>query len=594
MDGHSADHSPSGSLLPGESWLQCWENEINSISGLNLQGSSTELGELNSLVEDKEIAAKAVAFVVNSTRKGIVPLCADVANLLRTKRSLEKKVFKLKKENDVLRSAASLSVRTSHSTSPTPASLSSEKGSFTEHSFQLQERCRPCSRCSQSSSTISNSPQFHEKNNRQRLTSLQSSPASLQDTLDSKARRHSSPKFRRSRSCNRTQEGITTKALVHHPNKMVPSPKLTDCLDSKSSVKKARKNSLPEIVSEPSGDVKRVSPAVCNTDPCEDICTKTSLAKVTLDPQMTTDTPKNSDPVMSPDSVEAIDSTVTTNLVSCQETPELKGLSKNTLDHDDLEDQFMETVRINSKLADDLGAAHKEIADLKCRLQELEKKHLSSDCAGEFYIENECDSSGLRYLEDRMSWVNNNNSHNSKKSKHYSLPKFGVKKVQPISPLFCEPLHGCKCAACSEAFGSDDEFTQNPAEGFPENHRKFSVSHRLQVQMNDHVIAKGDRTGFIRYLGHLDGIGHPNMLFVGLELDSPGGQHDGYISGKRYFYCKKNHGVFVPLQEILCKVNKKISRKVSLYDGSDTNSKRNKSNPEFPKYDDTDRDNVFS
>ena len=37
------------------------------------------------LVEDKEIAARAVAFVVNSTRKGIVPLCADVANLLRSK-----------------------------------------------------------------------------------------------------------------------------------------------------------------------------------------------------------------------------------------------------------------------------------------------------------------------------------------------------------------------------------------------------------------------------------------------------------------------------------------------------------------------------
>lgn len=37
-------------------------------------------------MEDKEIAARAVAFVVNGSRKGIVPLCADVANLLRAKR----------------------------------------------------------------------------------------------------------------------------------------------------------------------------------------------------------------------------------------------------------------------------------------------------------------------------------------------------------------------------------------------------------------------------------------------------------------------------------------------------------------------------
>jgi len=42
--------------------------------------------ELKDLVEDKEIAACAVAFVVSSTRKGIVPLCADVASLMRSKR----------------------------------------------------------------------------------------------------------------------------------------------------------------------------------------------------------------------------------------------------------------------------------------------------------------------------------------------------------------------------------------------------------------------------------------------------------------------------------------------------------------------------
>jgi len=44
--------------------------------------------ELKDLVEDKEIAACAVEFVVNSTRKGIVPLCADVASLMRSKRRL--------------------------------------------------------------------------------------------------------------------------------------------------------------------------------------------------------------------------------------------------------------------------------------------------------------------------------------------------------------------------------------------------------------------------------------------------------------------------------------------------------------------------
>jgi hypothetical protein len=42
--------------------------------------------DLHDVVEDKEIAACAVAFVVNGTRRGIVPLCADVASLMRSKR----------------------------------------------------------------------------------------------------------------------------------------------------------------------------------------------------------------------------------------------------------------------------------------------------------------------------------------------------------------------------------------------------------------------------------------------------------------------------------------------------------------------------
>lgn len=39
----------------------------------------------SAVVGDKAVAAKAVAFVVSSTRKGIVAHCADVANLLRAK-----------------------------------------------------------------------------------------------------------------------------------------------------------------------------------------------------------------------------------------------------------------------------------------------------------------------------------------------------------------------------------------------------------------------------------------------------------------------------------------------------------------------------
>lgn len=50
----------------------------------------------------------------------------------------------------------------------------------------------------------------------------------------------------------------------------------------------------------------------------------------------------------------------------------------------------------------------------------------------------------------------------------------------------------------------------------------FMFSSKLQVQLGDHVVIKGERTGRIRYIGHLDKIGQPNLVFAGLELDAPG------------------------------------------------------------------------
>ena len=48
----------------------------------------------------------------------------------------------------------------------------------------------------------------------------------------------------------------------------------------------------------------------------------------------------------------------------------------------------------------------------------------------------------------------------------------------------------------------------------------FSCSYKLQVQRGDYVIAKGDKSGKICYIGHLDNT--PDVLYVGLELAQPG------------------------------------------------------------------------
>jgi len=82
----SAEQSP----LPSESttglWQSVWEDESSLTGSIRDLRIDTCNPEIANLVEDKEIAAHAVAFVINSTRKGIVPLCSDVAKLLRSKK----------------------------------------------------------------------------------------------------------------------------------------------------------------------------------------------------------------------------------------------------------------------------------------------------------------------------------------------------------------------------------------------------------------------------------------------------------------------------------------------------------------------------
>ncbi|XP_066544839.1 uncharacterized protein LOC136712274 [Amia ocellicauda] len=53
----------------------------------SLRGS---ISEVDSTEEDKRIASKAVAYVIQSTRRGIIPLCSNVAQLMKSKRRLER------------------------------------------------------------------------------------------------------------------------------------------------------------------------------------------------------------------------------------------------------------------------------------------------------------------------------------------------------------------------------------------------------------------------------------------------------------------------------------------------------------------------
>lgn len=457
MEDLNSDHS-ADLCENSDSWLP-WGNEVPRITGSGL----------NSLVEDKEIASRAVAFVVNSTRKGIVPLCTDVANLLRAKRSLEKKVLLLKKENEALRSG---SRPTSHSTSPTPASLSSDRSLLHDISYHIHEPYRPPSRCSQCSSTISDSPKI-----RQRPPSQQRSPANTGQ--------NASPLSQRS---DKEEVHGVTNELVHRNSKSVHH--------LEAAVQKPDRNGLM---------TKAEVHVESKLDGHHDV--------VQVDKKRHCVDKKNDKQSRS------------SQRTSKQSKCDLKGGSIC----DDI---------LNLESSFDPDADLKYITEC---LQQIEVKQ----CLDKLFIENE-----LHNYPDHSRDMRQNNTHNSKNKTQGTSRKWSRALSPSVTSVCSEPIKGCKCSRCESAMLSGDEEVNDA--------QKFSVSYKLQVQHGDYVIAKGDKSGKICYIGHLDN--KPDVLYVGLELAQPVGQHDGFYKGKTYFTCKKGHGIFLPLQEILCKLNKKTPK----------------------------------
>jgi len=49
-------------------------------------------------------------------------------------------------------------------------------------------------------------------------------------------------------------------------------------------------------------------------------------------------------------------------------------------------------------------------------------------------------------------------------------------------------------------------------------------------------------TGTVRYIGAVD---FAEGLWIGVELKSAKGKHDGTVQGRRYFVCRAGHGLIV-------------------------------------------------
>ncbi|GAB1600519.1 ras guanine nucleotide exchange factor Y-like [Argonauta hians] len=589
MDGNASDHSLPSSDHTGGTWIQSWEKDIHSVSRLNLESNN----ELNGLVEDKEIAARAVALVVNSSRKGIVPLCADVANLLRAKKSLEKDILLLKQQNNVLHSS-SASMHTSHSTSPTPTSLNSYPDGSTINDPNNQERSRPCSRCSQSSSVLSNSPKtdklrghklsgysyppnhhnhnhhhnHHNHNNNNNNSS--SDVNSITPVINKLADSPTSPgQFRASKYVSTTQpnsstesspktlhNGITTQAIIHHPPDSRPN----------------------------SADLPPESPtSLCDVP--ADVCSLTgSSSSDRPSEELTDDSHKRKD------SLPEIVSKPTLHLPKSNAT-----VSKEVQCLLSIEDDKLSDSKSSEKLAENLAEALQEIEVLKNKIKELESNQVASQPAEQHPQNikslaavdtiqpipvmssptkdclNEPDVMIVKgRVKEKVKMFGRQCSPLQSQQDLTSTPILvnGSRKTCPAVPKkpvrnpFACPMPLCKCEACLHIVAATSCDGRLPTTD--QLNRSYPVSPTLHVRLNDHIMVQENRTGHVRYIGHLDNMGSSNTVFIGLELDTPVGVNDGFFSGKRYFECPKQYGIFVTFNEVVCLVKKVSSIKQAL------------------------------
>ncbi|CAH1789280.1 unnamed protein product, partial [Owenia fusiformis] len=532
-------------------------------------GSSTNseingLHGLHAVVEDKDIAARAVAFVVNSTRKGIVPLCADIATILRGRRGLEKKILQLAEENAVLRDRSgqiSTSVRTSHSTSPTPPSLTSysDRNSFPESSSEVktQDNSRPCSRCSHCSSL--KSPHSSKLTDSSRKNSGKMSPRSRQvsDSMASSTTSLQTVATNIHLSASHSPHshlpnGIVTTAIVHNnpsPNGNNITPdytqqqnrdyKTTECNNTECNNMECNSKECNNI--KDYNDNKEIAEHATLCDRLENIDCHQGPEHynggLEQDPHCKGSRERKGKlPTMVSEPCHGI------RKVSPMVPRFAKESQCDILKPTDprLEEQLRESVKLNGSLAEELTAARKEIAALKCKLKEVEMHSLARHSTHQYYsVENEC------------ILVN------------------GHTDIE-----------------------SDDSATILPTLQRHTPRVLNGESGKQMMQLNDHVVVRGDRTGKVRYIGHLENVGKSvnNSIFIGLELDAPVGRHDGILNGKRYFQCAQDHGVFVPIQDVVCLVEhrrqlpKKPSFSKDLRRVSSTDSENSIPRLHHPKY----------
>ncbi|XP_041470532.1 restin homolog [Lytechinus variegatus] len=482
MDLSGSDNSSDSIGSPSGSFEKLWGTESALMRGLK-DGS---LAGLTDLVHDKDVAAKAVAFVVNSSRRGIVPLCADVAAILRNKLKLERTIEKQRAEIQRLKkSGASLSGRTSRSTSPTHPHID----------MQMLSR--------QSSARLKKPAE----------SPLLSSPCSP----------CSSPRS--------------------------PSPPLPNSLELSS----ASCGSLADVPSMPhpqespveDGEPHPISSSSSTLLPNQRLV----LAEVHRVP-----------------SVTSIQSDVHSHASTLERRSiETRSLPSEVPEGDMcLQQQYQEACQAREALENELLRVRAELEEVRLGSKVKEWSPGDKETGGVcgFQIENEMSPTPLL-----------------KRSRSHSIQGISEVPHPPLSPTHDKQNDGLPPIASPRQVSPrnpDPTSPINRGDGISSTRTNKTENNQnnLTVRLEDHVLIKGERTGFVRFIGHLEKSSVPNTVFVGLHLDAPVGKHDGMVHGVRYFWCPRNHGIFVPVNDILAVINRKPLKRTKTADTKRKGSSR--------------------
>ncbi|XP_078390693.1 uncharacterized protein LOC144672672 isoform X2 [Cetorhinus maximus] len=211
------------------------------------------------------------------------------------------------------------------------------------------------------------------------------------------------------------------------------------------------------------------------------------------------------------------------------------------------EEQLMETLLLNSRLTEDLGNAWNQIEHLRDRLRQSEKQQTQEILSMEYTChENGTGKTGDSRPHDREPITTACRCANQDTARTGYREEQGIREQTNRTDEGRLRKHSINCTLPTK------EGQLQSTSHAPKARRQ-----KVPININDYVIVNGNKSGTARYVGHLDGSGMANAVFVGVELDEPSGQHDGTFEGKRYFQCYENFAIFVPVHEIFYVINKK-------------------------------------